>query len=546
MEAGSRRNSQNKTRKTRKMVIAAAGFVVLVFVLGIILVTLSNRILEYSLRRALGEDLKVESISLRWNGVDANGVRFLKEGETVAYVKKLTANANFLTILTRRYSISQLTLDEPMLKLEKDRNGEIRPVFPGTSDKSGREQGAISFPPLHIKTVTITNGSFSFKDERLQKYHGIEAEQIKAQIDDLSFPLRDTVSKVTLDALFLGDTVAGSLRIKGKLNLFTKATDLSFQAKNVRAFNNGKTGPEMRLSEAAFTAVREGGLNTPLVLSDVTLKDPFLRVEVGKTGRFVSPLPSNGQKEKKQPAKNGKNGENIQAVLKNIKITGGELLYLDGKITQPPNPVRITDINITADQLGIPFRDSATNHDVSARIPGRNTSGQIKAKGVTNLGTLDTHSRISVQNLDITTLKPYIEKKGDADVTRGSLDMNMDLSIKNRIVYAPTKSSIRNLELASGKGLSRFMGIPRTMLIKSMETSSNRIDLDFTVEGDLDNPQFKFGASLIRRFTVEAAKKLGLSVVGAGETAVVQGGKAVKGVGSGLKNLGRGIKNLFR
>jgi hypothetical protein len=90
------------------------------------------------------------------------------------------------------------------------------------------------------------------------------------------------------------------------------------------------------------------------------------------------------------------------------------------------------------------------------------------------------------------------------------------------------------------------MGIPRTALIKFLETSQDRIEIDFTIDGNIDNPQFHFGETLIKRMTVELARKLGLSVVGIGETAVTQGTKALKGVGGGLKGLGEGVKRLFR
>ncbi len=178
---------------------------------------------------------------------------------------------------------------------------------------------------------------------------------------------------------------------------------------------------------------------------------------------------------------------------------------------------------------------------------GRQTTGDIRISGKTSFKSLDTNAKMTAQNIDITDFGPYIEKKGDAKVTKGSLDMNMNAVIHNRIINAPAKTVIRNLELAQGKGVgSRLMGIPRVALIKFLETSHDRIEIDFTVEGNLDNPQFSFGQTIIKRMTIELAKKLGLSVVGIGETAVSTGTKALQGVGSGLKGLGEGVKRLFR
>jgi hypothetical protein len=75
------------------------------------------------------------------------------------------------------------------------------------------------------------------------------------------------------------------------------------------------------------------------------------------------------------------------------------------------------------------------------------------------------------------------------------------------------------------------------MIVKALETNNHQIVFDFILEGSLENPKFNFRGSLVRHFTIGLAKSLGLSVIEAGETVIIQGGRGIRGIGKGLKKL---------
>jgi hypothetical protein len=163
------------------------------------------------------------------------------------------------------------------------------------------------------------------------------------------------------------------------------------------------------------------------------------------------------------------------------------------------------------------------------------------------LKTLDTNGKVSLRGLDLTTLKPYIVKKGDADVSRGSLDLSMDLSIKKKMIDTPTHAVIKNLTFVTPRGLKdEFLGIPRSMIVKALETNNHQIVFDFSVEGSLENPKFNFRESLVKHFTIGLAESLGLSVIEAGETVIIQGGRGIRGIGKGLRETGKELQKLFK
>ncbi len=543
MHMESSASSTDTKRRRKKILIAAGSLLAAVVVIAVVLITLSNRIIEYGLRRALGENFRVERISVGWGTIEAEGVQFLKGGQPTVSIKKMALRPDLLAIVRKSYSISRLVLEEPVLKLQTDEKGEIiSPIAPPSPEAAKTPQTPI--PPIRIGHLVIKNGSLSYIDTSIKKPNAIEARNINLTMDNFAFPFKDKNSKITLDTLLSGDLISGSVHVDGKINLASKAADINCRLANASAMNHVGAGPEIRLQEGHFKLSSQGGQSPLFVISDAVLKGPFFRVEVNKKGNIVVPMPFQDQKTPKQVKKER---EKIRLAVKNLTVSNGELLYMDGNIATPPHPMRVTAIALTLDQVRIPFDNTPSTYAMLGKMPGKHTTGDIRVSGRTSFKNLDTNAKIAAQDVDITNFGPYVEKKGDAKVTRGSLDMNMNAVIQNKIIHAPAKTVIRNLELAEGKGVgSRLMGIPRVALIKFLETSNNRIEIDFTVEGNLDNPQFSFGETIIKRMTVELAKKLGLSVVGIGETAVSQGTKALKGVGGGLKGIGEGVKRLFR
>ncbi len=218
-------------------------------------------------------------------------------------------------------------------------------------------------------------------------------------------------------------------------------------------------------------------------------------------------------------------------------MTNGEVLYLDGKISRPPHPIRITDISLKTDSFSLPATDKWTVWQLSAHIPGKASTGQFGGTGRTNLHNFDTSGKLTLRSLDMLTFKPYLQKKGEADLRGGTFDMDMDLTIKDKHIHAPTHTVVRNLQFAPGGGTERFLGIPGSLIIKLLETSKNEIPLDFVVEGRLDDPKFNLSENLVRKFAVAIGRKLGLNVVGAGENVVTQGGNVLKGIGKGLRGI---------
>jgi hypothetical protein len=503
--------------------------VIILSALMTVFIGVSNRILKYTLEKRLGENFAVEQISLGWNKVEATGVRIQSEGKLVASARKLVLRANPLMLLRKNHSVSSLILEEPWADLQVAENGRLKLPF---SDREPKHSDGTAPRPLLIKHIHINNGSFSFHGSTGKWPASMEGKDLNIDLYDFSLPFQNSQSRIRLEGVVAGETLAGSIRLSGNVNFGARGGNIECEARDISLFGVKGQETQARAESINFKAFSRSLPVDPLVLTDVTAKGTFYRLIINRKGDVINPVT-------KKPIGQGRSQDDkLRVHFKNSTLSKGEFDYVDEKISHRPHTVKIRDIELRMDSFAIPFEDVVSSYDVAGKVSGKQGAGLLRINGKTSFKTKDGNAKISLQNLDIALLKPYIEKKGDAEVIRGTLDLKMSLSVAKRRVYAPTQTVIRDLQFAPGRHLGdRFMGVPRAAVVKMLKTSRDEISLDFVVEGSLDNPKFSFQESLIKRFAIGLAEKMGLSVFRVGETAIIQGGKILKHIGKGLQNI---------
>ncbi|HNS53140.1 MAG TPA: DUF748 domain-containing protein [Syntrophales bacterium] len=515
----------------KRLLLAGAAAVIALAVAVVVLVSQAGKIVQNRLEQALGENFAVESIALSWNRVEVIQPRFMKDGRVTAQARRIVLEPEILSLLKSGLAVSSILLEEPSLALEIDKSGRlVMPVEIGGKTDSPSETKPMA---VSIGRVEITDGTFVFQDHSRPAPNRVELRKLHARLDHLAYPLESRPSSFDVRMEVAGSLVSGSVSGSGAIGFDTRAVSGKFEGRDLVFLDGGGDGPVSRVGKLSFTAASEGGKN-PLRLSDLTLVNPYLRLRTDRQGKSVSPLP--GGPPEKAGAKEKDAGLTVE--VKSLRIEGGELLYLDGKIARPPHPVRVTDIELTADQLAFPADDRVTAFRLEARLPGSQGTGRLTASGTTALASLDTAATAALRNLDLTAFKPYIRRKGDVDITRGFIDLDVDLGVQRRMLRAPARSVLRDLRFAGRGGLTdRFLGVPRDLVVNALSANGNRIEIDFVVEGSLDNPTFSLRESMITRLTIALARTLGLSAVESGGQAIIQGGRILKGVGDIMKEL---------
>lgn len=298
----------------------------------------------------------------------------------------------------------------------------------------------------------------------------------------------------------------------------------------------------LKIGNVSIEADFLGFIRNEYVISGVLLKDLYMLIETDKQGNVIMPaLPAEKEKKEKKDTKDTK--ESPPVFIKNIGVRNGSIDYLDRKTAKTPILTKVRNIQLDAKDIAIPLSTNFTPYTLKADVPGNMSTGTLMSKGKIKLKTQDADSRVETRRLDITAMKPYFQKEGSVNVTKGFLDLDMDVKIASRMIRAPGSLVLRDLEFESGSGMgSKFLGVPLSMVIAFMKNSNNEIPLKFVVEGSLDNPKFSLAESMSAKLSSGLAEKLGLSVKGIGGSAVNLGSEGTKTIGSGIKGLADGIK----
>jgi hypothetical protein len=282
-----------------------------------------------------------------------------------------------------------------------------------------------------------------------------------------------------------------------------------------------------------------GILRKKYIVSNLSLKNPYLFLEKDMRGNLIYPLPQ-GKIKKEETKKPG-----IPIIIKKINLIDGSLDYLDRKVS-PAVLTKLRDIELELKDITFPFEENFSTYILSASIPGSHSTGILKSKGKIKFKTKDTDCKVELRRLDITGFKPYFQKKSDVNVKKGNFDLDLDVKIKLRKINAPGRAVLRDLDFESGSGIGNtFLSIPRSAVINFLKNNNNEIVVNFVLEGDLDNPKFNIRERFIEKVTIAIAETLGLSVKRIGESIVIFGTEGVKEVGKGVKGIGESIKKIF-
>ncbi len=262
-------------------------------------------------------------------------------------------------------------------------------------------------------------------------------------------------------------------------------------------------------------------------LSHVGVEGGYLALLRTRDGK-LSVLPS--LLDDKPAPKDGKSGSagtpalHIQSlVLREVSVDVFDATVARGG---PPHRLRLAKLRADVGPLALPALDERIDIDLQAMLRGSQRDGRLALSGQLTPALRDADLKLDARGLDLVALQPYLLKSGEASVKSGTLDLAAHAKASQQRLHAPGKLVLKDLDLQSGGGVfGTFGGVPRQAVLAAM-TRDGRIELDFTLEGRIDDPKFSINELFAARFAVGLAEKLGVSL-----------GGVVEGVGNVIKGL---------
>jgi hypothetical protein len=229
-----------------------------------------------------------------------------------------------------------------------------------------------------------------------------------------------------------------------------------------------------------------------------------------------------------------------------VQLENGVLELFDATVATPPWKIRLQEIAATLRDVKVPVPSGHMPFEVTAVLAGPSRSGRVAASGWLDASTRDLELEGSLRAADLLALQPYFVERTKAHLTGGALDLDLHATVAARQLHAPGRLTLSSLTFgAGGNAATRLFGVPRDLLLAGLEAKGGKITLDFSLDGNIDDPQFSLHEMLSTRIAVQVAKTLGFSVGGLVEGVGGIGLDTLEGAGKAAGGIGSALKKLF-
>ncbi len=195
----------------------------------------------------------------------------------------------------------------------------------------------------------------------------------------------------------------------------------------------------------------------------------------------------------------------------------------DNASAAKPFPVRIVrfivnDGAVHFADYSLPLQFDTQIHDVNGQVLGISTlpddttylriDGEIdrygvaKAEGSLNTGDPKAFTDIGVEfrNIDMSSFTPYSGVFVGRAIDKGKLAVTLRYNIVHAKMKGDNSLVIRQIKLGREIESNESVSLPLDFAIALLEDDDGVIDIDMPVEGDVDNPDFKWGGVVWNAF----------------------------------------------
>ena len=334
----------------------------------------------------------------------------------------------------------------------------------------------------------------------------IEAD---VKLNDANLPRYFAYAKNYLDASLKSGELNAELNVKyaadasvsGKANIANiELADGS--GDKVFAFKN------LKLSKISFA---KNFLN----LERVTLSAPFLKTHLNKEREFnLSRLV------KKSESENAQKADAKQTASKNEKpVEAAKQQKKEGEFDFAIKNILVEngDVDFSDASLFMPFATKITKlegvlMDIDSTRPTMGTfEGVVGKSGFSKIGLKllpydpkkSTEVKFSFKDIDLVDVTPYSGQFLGYKIEKGKLNLTLNYDVKDSKLNGSNVVNLDTLTLGEKVESKDAVDLPLSLAISILSDQNNQINIDLPVEGDLNDPDFKYGG-----IVWEAVKKL--------------------------------------
>lgn len=236
-----------------------------------------------------------------------------------------------------------------------------------------------------------------------------------------------------------------------------------------------------------------GLLRKKLEIKGIELDSPELTIKKDRNGKWLLPE-FNRRSAEAEKKKN--EGSTIEIIVRSVRVDRGAILFAD---EVQGARFDLTDVAIDISSRLSFFSAGKASINASAKV---SPSGKISINSKGNMVTGNFKGTLSIKDINMILLKPYM--KGDVEIKKGRLNLDSNVSLNKGNVKAPSHLNVRGLDIEA-KGA--IMGVSAPLVIELIK-KKGEIALDFNTWGRYDNLQNDLKESFQKKVFAEVGRTI--------------------------------------
>lgn len=311
----------------------------------------------------------------------------------------------------------------------------------------------------------------------------------KIKLNDTNLPKYFAYAKPFLEA----DLASGQLESSAEISYAKDIkADAKVSIKDIR-LNGKKT--EKLIAFKSLDLEKISFAKNDLAISGVSLNSPFIKAHLSKERKFnlsqiVKEDKNKAKTETKSESKKvaSKKDDELKFSVKNFSLKNGEVDFSDASLFMP--------FATTISKLNGKLTDIDKKRPSSGEfqgVVGKNGFAQITAKLFPFELKQNTDIKLDFKDIDLTDITPYSGQFVGYKIKKGKLNLNLNYSVVDSKLNGSNFINFDSLTLGEKVDSKDAVNLPLSLAISILSDQNNQINIDLPVEGNLDDPDFKYG-----------------------------------------------------
>ncbi|WP_107849840.1 DUF748 domain-containing protein [Campylobacter concisus] len=311
----------------------------------------------------------------------------------------------------------------------------------------------------------------------------------KIKLNDTNLPKYFAYAKPFLEA----DLASGQMSADAQLHYAKDIkADAKVSIKDIRL--NGKKAEKL-IAFKSLDLEKISFAKNDLTISGVSLNSPFIKAHLNKERKFnLSQIVKEDKNKAKTEAKPetkkvaSKKEDELKFSVKNFSLKNGEVDFSDASLFMP--------FATTISKLNGKLTDIDKKRPSSGEfqgVVGKNGFAQITAKLFPFELKQNTDIKLDFKDIDLVNVTPYSGQFVGYKIKKGKLNLNLNYSVTDSKLNGSNFINFDSLTLGEKVESKDAVNLPLSLAISILSDQNNQINIDLPVEGNLDDPDFKYG-----------------------------------------------------